>query len=221
MTCLSSNVSARTYICIIQLITLVMRKSFILAFLFATLPLVSYAQQGSKGKGKTEISINISGAPIDVNFEDDSYDYASDLASIYGMKERNYVYSPLFSVMGEYLLKNKISLGMEAVYWYTSKDYYDPFMDEVTGAYSRHSVALMPGIKYRYSIKKYFSLHSGVSAGAVLQFGKDGQQDINAVKPVFQVVPIGMRIGNDFYVTLEYYFGNIALGARVGIGYRF
>jgi hypothetical protein len=79
----------------------------------------------------------------------------------------------------------------------------------------------LPGVKYRYLLKKYFALHSGVSAGAALQFGKDGSESIFDVKPAIQVIPIGMRVGNDLYATLDYYLGNLALGVRFGIGYRF
>ena len=197
-----------------------MKKTLILAILFVTAPLMSYAQPA--WKGKVELSANISGAPYDIEFGNYNYYYSSsDLASIYGPQTRNMYYLPVFSLMGEYKLKKNVSLGLEAAYTHVGNDYYDPFTDEYTGVYSKHTLCLMSGIKYRYYIKNYFSLHSGVSAGAALQFGKDGSEAILGVIPAYQLVPIGIRVGSDLYATLDYYLGNIAFGVRFGIGYRF
>lgn len=197
-----------------------MKKTSILVILFIIAPLISYAQPG--WQGKVELSANISGAPYDIEFG--NYDYYfgySDLASIYGPQTRNTEYLPVFSLMGEYKFRRNFSIGMEAAYTHVGNDYYDPFTDEYTGVYSKHTLCLMPGIKYRYLIRNYFSLHSGVSAGAALQFGKDGSEAILGVTPVYQIVPIGIRVGSNLYATLDYYLGNLAFGARFGIGYRF
>lgn len=197
-----------------------MKKTLILAVLFVIAPLMSYAQP--RWMGKVELSANISGAPYDIEFGDYVYNFSSsDLASIYAPQTRNLNYLPVFSLMGEYIFRRNISVGVEAAYTHVGSDYYDPFTDEYTGVYSKHTLCLMPGIKYRYCIKNYFSLHSGVSAGAAVQFGKDGSEAIFGVTPAYQVVPIGIRVGSDLYATLDYYFGNIAFGVRFGIGYRF
>lgn len=197
-----------------------MRKTILLTVLLAMLPSMLQAQQG--WKGKLELSANISGAPYDLAFGDaDYYVGSSDLASIYGPQKRNENYTPILSIMGEYKLKKNFSIGLEAAYAHAGNDYYDPFSDVFTGSFSKHTFALLPGVKYRYLLKKYFALHSGVSAGAALQFGKDGSESIFDVKPAIQVIPIGMRVGNDLYATLDYYLGNVAFGVRFGIGYRF
>lgn len=198
-----------------------MKKSLLLAVLLLVIaPTLSYAQP--EWKGKVELSANISGAPYDIEFGNYNYYYStSDLASIYGPQTRNVNYIPVFSLMGEYKFRRNVSLGLEAAYTHLGNDYYDPFTDEYTGVYSRHTLCLMPGIKYRYFFKRYFSLHSGVSAGAALQFGKDGSESILGVIPAYQLVPIGIRVGSDLYAILDYYMGNIAFGVRFGIGYRF
>ena len=197
-----------------------MKKTLILAVLFLIAPLVSYAQP--EWKGKVELSANISGSPYDIEFGNYNYYYSSsDLASIYGPQTRNVNYIPVFSLMGEYLFRRNISLGLEVAYTHLGNDYYDPFTDEYTGVYSKHTLCLMPGIKYRYLIKNYFSFHSGISAGAALQFGKDDSEAILGFIPSYQLVPIGIRVGGDLYATLDYYMGNIAFGVRFGIGYRF
>ncbi len=197
-----------------------MRKTILLTVLLTMLPSMLLAQQG--WKEKLELSANISGESFDIEFGDYYY-YAgsADLASIYGPQKRNISYTPVFSLMGEYKLKNRFSLGLELAYSHIGGDYYDPFTDEFTGVLSKHMLAFMPGVKYRYFIKKYFALHSGASAGAALQFGKDGTENIFDVKPAIQVIPIGMRVGNNIYATLDYYLGNVVLGVRLGIGYRF
>lgn len=197
-----------------------MKNRLILAILAVIVPLMSYAQPG--WMGKVELSANISGAPYDIEFGDYVFSYSSsDLASIYGPQTRNLEYLPVFSLMAEYKFRKNFSLGLEAAYTHVGSDYYDPFTDEYTGDYSKHTLCLMPGIKYRYLIRNYFSLHSGVSAGAALQFGKDGSEAILGVIPAYQVVPIGIRVGRDLYATLDYYMGNIAFGVRFGLGYRF
>ena len=197
-----------------------MRKTILLTVLLAMLPFMLQAQQ--RWQGKLELSVNISGEPYDLAFGDaDYYVGSSDLASIYGPQKRNENYTPILSIMGEYKLKKNFSVGLEAAYAHAGNDYYDPFTDVFTGSFSKHTFALLPGVKYRYLLKKYFALHSGVSAGAALQFGKDGSESIFDVKPAIQVIPIGMRVGNDLYATLDYYLGNIAFGVRFGIGYRF
>ena len=148
-----------------------MRKTILLTVLLAMLPSMLQAQQG--WKGKLELSANISGEPYDLAFGDaDYYVGSSDLASIYGPQKRNENYTPILSIMGEYKLKKNFSIGLEAAYAHAGNDYYDPFSDVFTGSFSKHTFALLPGVKYRYLLKKYFALHSGVSAGAALQFGK-------------------------------------------------
>lgn len=197
-----------------------MRKTILLTVLLAMLPSMLQAQHG--WKGKLELSANISGEPSDLAFGDaDYYIGSSDLASIYGPQERNVNYTPVLSIMGEYKLKKNFSIGLEAAYSHSGKDYFDPFTDAFIGTFSKHTFALMPGVKYRYLLKKYFALHSGVSAGAALQFGKDGSESIFDVMPAVQVIPIGMRVGDKIYATFDYYLGNVALGVRFGIGYRF
>ena len=197
-----------------------MKKNVFLIFFLAALPFSVNAQPDRNGK--VEVSANISGDVADTMFGNYDFYYNSmDLASIYEPRTRNVNYTPVFSVMGEYKLRKDFSVGLEAAWWHMSKEYYDSFTDDFTGSCSRHSVSLMPCVKYRYLIRRSFELHSGAAVGAGLMFGKDGNDSTSEMQAAYQFLPIGMRIGRDIYATLDYYMGNVAFGVRFGIGYRF
>ena len=175
-----------------------------------------------RAQGRHEINLTIGGVSgeytrIDVN--DDAYD---DLCGLY---EPHYSLNdgPVFSLDYHFKLNQVVYLGAELGYSHLSGYTWYNIGGQQRQKFATDVYSILPQVKLRIPGAAHFRLYGKAAAG--IQIVSTNLEELTTASPVrfaWDITPIGFEWGgNRVYGMLEACFGNVLVGGRIGIGFRF
>lgn len=91
-----------------------------------------------------------------------------------------------------------------------------------TGTGRVHALSFVPHVKFNAINNPHFKLYGGLGCGPAMFIVNDSAGSYTQFKFAYEIVPIGVEFaGETVYGTSEVTLGNMMLGLRLGIGFRF
>lgn len=144
--------------------------------------------------------------------------YHSDVSSLY----RDY-YGPLYTTGNvgaefDWALKKWLTVSAGAYFtgFWASK--YDGFTGNRMRDDSGVAVSLMGTVRFTYLNRKFVQMYSGLAAGAFIIGSNAGDMKGSLH---FQLIPLGISVGNRVFGFAEIGVGTLYMGGNIGLGYRF
>ena len=175
------------------------------------------------GQGRNEFNLSIGGVSGDYSLLSADYDSSTDL---YGLYEPHYLLSSGGAVMSldyHFKLNQVVWLGAEAD-WSTvqGRSYYN-IGGQQGQKFSTNVFTVMPQVKLRIPGAAHFRLYGKAAAGVrFVVTDLDAFKKSSPVRFAWDITPIGFEWGgNTVFGMAELCVGNVLMGGRVGVGFRF
>ncbi len=194
---------------------LIMKKNLLL--LLAGLVLSTGLLQA---QGNRHLHISLGGAPADFsNFQDNS---SGDVIDLYNLYEPQYVINaevPVLTLEYAVDVNRWIRLGLEMDYAELRGSVSYMLGNRPRMDFEKYTISAMPELRVRIPSPRHFRLYCKAAAGARINLGK--HQD-PPVLFAYNLVPIGAEWGGQkIYGLGELCLGNVIMGGRIGLGFRF
>lgn len=181
--------------------------------------LVTLAAGTLRAQGRHEINLFIGGADASfVGLRDINQGHKYDLFCLF---EPNYRFdcAPTVTLDYHYALLNWLCLGAQVNWSSISGTVYYRMGNRESERFSLNMCSVLPQAKFRIPSPEHFRLYGKVAAGLQANIGA---LFTSPVQFAWEVVPIGCEWGGQrVYGTAEVCLGNVLLGGRIGIGFRF
>ena len=191
--------------------------------LLSTLVLLCLALPALHAQGRNEINLSIGGVSWEYAIKTAADDSYNDLYSLY---EPHYVISdgPVLTLDYHYRLNKVVCLGAELDYSNVQGRSYYEIGGRQGQKFRTNVFAVLPQVKLRIPGAAHFRLYGKAAAG-IRFVVTDLEEDLNNLSPVrfaWNITPIGFEWGgNTVYGMVELCVGNVLMGGRIGVGFRF
>lgn len=191
----------------------------ILIFIAAVAFTASSFSAGAQGRNDINLYMGFMNATYNSLDKSSNSSSHKDLYSIY---EPYYTINSGPSITLDYnrRMLSWMSVGVQSNYSYISGIKKYKIGNAPKKEFSQYMFAVLPQVKFFIPSPRHFRLYAKAGAGVNINLG-----DSVFGEPLtfaWDVVPIGCEWGGQFvYGTAEVCLGNVIMGARIGIGFRF
>lgn len=190
--------------------------------LLVSLILLCLALPNLGAQGRHEINLSFGAVSGEFTRLDVSNDNYNDLCGLY---EPHYNVSdgPVLTLDYHFKLNSVVHLGAEFDYSNLSGYTWYRIGGQQRRQFRTDVFTLMPQVKLRIPGAAHFRLYGKAAAG--VQFVSTNLAERKGETPVrfaWDITPIGFEWGGNFvYGMFETCVGNVIMGARIGVGFRF